>query len=301
MNVGVIGLGVMGRAMARNLLKAGHTVTVYNRTRSRSQELQSKGATIAEIPAEACKGEAVITCLADDKAVEAIVFGENGIAEALAAGAIHISMSTLGLALIERLAIFHMEAKQQFISAPVFGRPEAAAAAKLLLVVAGDAEAITRCQPLFDVLGQRTIIVGTDPVAAPMVKLVGNFLLVSAVESLSEAITLLRKSAVDPKLCLDALTSTLFAAPVYKNYAELMLQQQYEPGFRLALGLKDVGLALQAAASFDVPMPVASLVRERLLVGIARGYQDKDLAALSLVSAEDAGVTILNAEQEKSR
>ena len=287
MNVGVIGLGMMGRAMARNLLRAGHRVTVWNRTRGRADDLQSEGALIAGTPADACGGEAVVTCLADDLAVKAVVLGENGLAGALPAGGVHISMSTLSLSMTRSLSEAHREAGQRFIAAPVFGRPEAAAAARLLIVAAGEAEAITRYQPVFDALGQRTIVIGTDPVAAPMVKLVGNFLLVSAVESLAEAMALLRKSGTDPRACLDILTDTLFAAPVYKNYAGLMLEQRYDPGFRLALGLKDIELALDAAESFDVRMPAASLLRDRLTAGITRGYKDKDLAALALVCAGD--------------
>jgi len=290
MNLGVIGLGMMGRAMAQTLLRAGHRVTVWNRTRGRAEELQAEGALIADVPADACKGEAVITCLADDDAVKAVVFGENGLAGARADGCIHVSMSTISLSLNRQLSQAHGETGQRFVAAPVFGRPDTIAAAQLLIVAAGDAEAIAQCQPIFDALGRRTIVVGADPIAAPMVKLVGNFLLASAVESLAEAMALLRKSGTDPQACLDVLTDTLFAAPAYKNYARLMLEQNYDPGFRLALGLKDVGLVLDAAASFDVPMPVASLARDRLLAGVARGHQDKDLSALALVCAEDAGL-----------
>jgi 3-hydroxyisobutyrate dehydrogenase-like beta-hydroxyacid dehydrogenase len=290
MNVGFIGLGKMGQAMARNLLRAGHQVTVYNRTESRAEALQADGALVAKTPAGVCQSEIVITCLADDDAVEAVVFGDHGIAGALAEDCTHISMSTLSLAMIERLIQTHSEARQPFVAAPVFGRPDAAAAAKLLIVAAGEPEALAECQPLFDVMGQRTIAVGANPVAATLVKLVGNFLLVSAIESLSEAMALLKKSGTDPQACMEVLTNTLFAAPVYKNYSALMLQEHYEPGFRLALGLKDVGLALAAAGSFDVPMPTANLLRERLLTAIERGYQDKDLAALALVSAKDAGL-----------
>ena len=290
MNLGVIGLGMMGSAIAQSLLRAGHRVTVWNRTPSRAEELQSQGALIALTPADACKDGVAITCLADDDAVTAVVFRDGGIASAVAAGCVHVSMSTLSLDLIARLSKAHSEAGQRFIAAPVFGRPDAAADGRLLIVASGDAEAITQCQPAFDALGQRTIVVGTDPITAPMVKLAGNFLLASAVESLAEAMALLRKSGTDPQACFNFLTNTLFAAPVYKNYAGLMLEHRYDPGFRLALGLKDVGLVLDAAESFDVPMPAASLVRERILTGIARGYQDKDLSALALISAEEAGL-----------
>lgn len=288
MDLGFIGLGMMGNAMARNLMRAGHRVTVWNRTRGRAEDLGSLGALIAETPADACKGDAVITCLADDNAVRTVVFGDNGIAGALGSACIHVSMSTLSIGLIAELNKAHREAGQRFIAAPVFGRPDAAAAARLLIVASGHAEAVTQCKPAFDALGQRTFVVGTDPAAAAMVKLVGNFLLVSAVESLAEALALLRKSGTDPKDCFDVLTETLFAAPAYKNYAGLMVENRYQPGFRLALGLKDVGLVLDAAESLNVPMPAASLARDRMITGTTRGYGDKDLSSLALVSAEDA-------------
>ncbi len=292
MNLGVIGLGMMGRAMARNLLRAGHQVTIWNRTADRAKELQAEGALMTGTPADAGQGEAVITCLADDRAVESVLFGENGLSGALADGCIHISMSTLSLALTERLAASHREAGRKFVAAPVFGRPDIAATAKLLIIAAGEAAAIAQCRPVFGTLGQRTIVVGTEPATAVMVKLVGNFLLVSAVESLGEATTLLRKSGVDPRVCMETLISTLFASPVYENYAGLMLRHQYEPGFRLALGLKDVGLALDAADSSDAPLPIALLLRERLLRAVERGFQDKDLAALALLSTEEAGLSV---------
>lgn len=290
MDIGFIGLGMMGSGMAKNLLRRGYSVTVYNRTRSSAEALQAEGAIIAETPAEACRGEVVITCLADDTAVEAVAFGEDGIVRALATGGIHISTSTLSIDVIKRLAEAHTDAGQRLIAAPVFGRPDRAESGQLIIVAAGEQEAITKCQPLFDALGQKTIVAGEDPIVAPLIKLAGNFLLVSAVESLGEVIALLRKSGVDAKVGLDTLTDTLFTAPVYKNYAGLMLQQQYEPGFRLALGLKDINLVIAAAQSSDTPMPTAQLLHSRLQQGIEQGYQDKDLAALALLAAKDAGM-----------
>jgi 3-hydroxyisobutyrate dehydrogenase-like beta-hydroxyacid dehydrogenase len=292
MNVGFVGLGLMGRSMAVSLLKAGHRLTVYNRTRRRSEELFSAGALIADSAAAACQGSVVITCLADDQAVEATVFGEQGIAAALAPAGIHVSMSTISLDLTRQLASIHRQAGQKFVAAPVFGRPDTAVAGRLLVVASGDDDAIALCRPLFDALGQKTIVLGPDPLAAPLAKLVGNFLLVSAVEALAEAMALLRKSGADATQCLHALTDTLFAAPVYQHYASLMLQQRYEPGFRMALAMKDIGLALAAAKSLGVPLPAAELVDKRLEVGAGQGYENKDLAALALVSAQGAGLPI---------
>ncbi|MEW6731300.1 MAG: NAD(P)-dependent oxidoreductase [Acidobacteriota bacterium] len=290
MNVGFIGLGSMGRAMAQNLLKAGYRVTIYNRTHKRAEELLSEGVLIAKTVADACHNEVVITCLADDRAVEEITWGENGIIDSLAANSIHISMSTISLGLIERLSKAHNEVKQKFIAAPVFGRPDMAAEARLIIVIAGDAKAVEKSYPLFEALSQKRFMVGDNPIAANMIKLIGNFLLVSAVESLSEAVALLRKSGMDVQTCLDVLTSTLFASPVYQGYSRLIMQQQHDAGFRLALGLKDIRLLLTAAESFDVPLPIASLARDHLLTGVAQGYQDKDLSALALICAQDAGL-----------
>jgi 3-hydroxyisobutyrate dehydrogenase-like beta-hydroxyacid dehydrogenase len=198
-------------------------------------------------------------------------------------------MSTISVELTERLARAHSERRQQFVAAPVFGRPDAAAAGQLLIVAAGGEKAITLCRGLFDALG-RMIVIGSEPRAAAMLKLVGNFLLVSTVQTLAEAVTLLRKSGIDPQVCLGTLTDTLFAAPVHKTYAARILGRQYEPGFRMKLGQKDIGLVLAAANSVHMPLPTAQLLQKHLETGAARRLDDKDLAALALICAEDAGL-----------
>jgi 3-hydroxyisobutyrate dehydrogenase-like beta-hydroxyacid dehydrogenase len=289
MDVGFIGLGLMGRAMAGNLIKAGHRVTVHNRTRSRSEELSAAGAEIAETAGGACRGPVVITCLADDQAVEAMVFGDDGVAAELAPGSIHVSMSTISIELTDRLNATHSQRGQRFIAAPVFGRPDAAAAGQLLIVAGGEEGAIQLCRGLFDAMG-RSIVIGTEPRAAAMLKLVGNFLLVSTVETLAEVVTLLRKSGIDPHVCLNALTDTLFASPVHKTYASRMLGEQYEPGFRMSLGQKDIGLALAAANRVGVPLPTGEFLQKRLEIGASRGLDNKDLAALALICSQDAGL-----------
>ena len=291
MQIGFIGLGNMGQAMARNLLQAGHQVTVHNRTPSRAEPLVASGARLAETPGDAARGEAVITMVADDRALEAVAFGEGGIVARLPPEAIHVSMSTIGVALSERLTDAHREAGQVYVAAPVFGRPEAAAAAKLFVVAAGPAAALERCKPLFEAIGQRTFAFGDHPATANVVKLSGNFLLASVVEALSEAFALARKSGIDPHQYLELLTSTLFAAPAYKTYGGLIADQRYQPaGFKMPLALKDVRLALAAAEAAGVPMPIASLVRDQLISGIARGYGESDWSALGRVVAENAGI-----------
>lgn len=291
MQVGFIGLGHMGQAMASNLLQAQHHVTVYNRTRSRAEELVPKGARIAESAAEACRAEVVITMLADDHAVEQVVLGENGVLSALPAGRIHVSMSTISVALSQRLAEAHAAAGQGYVAAPVFGRPEAARAGKLFIVAAGAAGALETCRPLFEAMGQSSFVVGQDPATANVVKLAGNFLIASVIESLGEVFALVRKHGMDPSTVLDVLTGTLFSAPVYRTYGSLIAQQRYEPaGFQLLLGLKDLRLTLAAAENAAAPMPVASLIRDHFLTAIARGYQDQDWSALARISAENAGL-----------
>jgi 3-hydroxyisobutyrate dehydrogenase-like beta-hydroxyacid dehydrogenase len=291
MNVSVIGLGLMGLPMARNLLKAGHSVTVYNRTRARSGLLVDDGAHIADTIAEAARNAIVVTMLSDDPALESVVYGEGKLLESLAPDSIHLSMSTISASLSERLTEAHRKAGQHFVAAPVFGRPDAAAAAKLFVVAAGDEAALTRCQPVFDAVGQRTFIMGTNPVSANVVKLSGNFLIAVVIQSLGEAFSLIRKYDIDPDAYLDLLTNTLFAAPVYKNYGNLIAHQQYEPaGFKLTLGLKDVRLALAAAEAKNVALPLGSLARDRLITALALGYENKDWASMAQIIAQNAGL-----------
>ena len=290
MRVAFLGLGSMGRAMARNLLKAGHEVVAYNRTRARAEELAKEGAHLAEHPA-GIAAEVAITMVADDAALEQIVLGQQGLLAGLAKGGIHVSMSTISAALSRRLAEMHQERGQTMVSAPVFGLPEAAEAAKLFIVAAGPQQAIERCRPLFDVMGQRTFVVGDEPVMANVTKLSGNFMIASVIECLGEAFALGRKYGLEADKMLDVFTNSLFAAPVYKTYGAIIAQQKWEPaGFRLRLGLKDVRLALAAADAEAVPMPVASFIHDSFLSAVARGMGEQDWAALAKMAAERAGL-----------
>ena len=291
MDVGFIGLGQMGRAMALNLVKAGHRVAVHNRTRAKAEALASEGAEIAGSAADAARRPVLITMLADDHAVEAVLFGEDKAFSALGQGAVHISMSTISVALSERLTEAHRKAGHAFVAAPVFGRPEAAAAAKLFIVAGGPEHALAKCQPLFDAIGQRTFVIGDHPPAANLVKLSGNFLLAAMIESLGEAVALVRKGGVDPHRYIEILTSTLFSAPAYKTYGTIIANEQYEPaGFKMTLGLKDIRLALAAADTLAAPMPVASLVHDHFLSGVAQGAGDSDWSALARLAARNAGL-----------
>ena len=291
MDVGFIGLGQMGRAMALNLVKAGHRVAVHNRTRAKAEALASEGAEIAGSAADAARRPVLITMLADDHAVEAVLFGEDKAFSALGRGAVHISMSTISVALSERLTEAHRKAGHAFVAAPVFGRPEAAAAAKLFIVAGGPEHALAKCQPLFDAIGQRTFVIGDHPPAANLVKLSGNFLLAAMIESLGEAVALVRKGGVDPHRYIEILTNTLFSAPAYKTYGTIIANEQYEPaGFKMTLGLKDIRLALAAADTLAAPMPVASLVHDHFLSGVAQGAGDSDWSALARLAARNAGL-----------
>ena len=291
MEVGFIGLGNMGAPMARNLLKAGHRVTVYNRTRSKAETLAREGAKVADRVTDACRGDVLITMLSDDAAVEAVVFGDGAALSALHHNAIHISMSTISVALSERLADVHGRAGQGYAAAPVFGRPEAAATAKLFIIAAGTDATLRRCQPLFDAMGQQTFVIGAKPSDANIVKLTGNFLIASVLESLGEAFALVRKAGIDPHRYLDILTSTLFSAPVYRTYGAIIAEQQNPAnGFKMSLGLKDMRLALAAADARVVPMPVASLVRDHFVEAVAQGEGDADWSGLARIAARRAGL-----------
>jgi 3-hydroxyisobutyrate dehydrogenase-like beta-hydroxyacid dehydrogenase len=292
MKIAFLGLGNMGIHMAGHLLKAEYEVTVWNRTASKAKELEAQGAKTASSPAEAVRGaEIAITMLADDHAAESTVFGPEGLLEALPKGAVHISSSTISVALSQRLAKEHARRGQDYVAAPVFGRPEAAEAGKLFVVAAGKPEVVERCRPVLETIGQRLFVMGEKPEMANVVKLSGNFMISTIVEGLGEAIALTRKYGIDPHEYVDFLTSSLFAAPVFKTYGGIIADERYSPaGFKLRLGLKDAKLALAAAESVDVALPFASVVRDHMLTAIARGMEELDWSATAKLAAENAGL-----------
>lgn len=290
MRIGLIGLGQMGTGIAANLLKAGHELTVYNRTRAKAEAFVSEGAKVADHIADACRGDAVITMLSNDDAVENAVYGDGGVLASLPKGAIHVSSSTISVALSKRLAEQHAARGQRYVAAPVFGRPEAAAAAKLFIVAAGSPEAVKTAMPVFDAIGQRTFTVSEDAPAANIIKLSGNFLIASVIESLGEAMALVGKAGIDKHQYLELLTSTLFGAPVYKTYGTLIADDKFSPpGFAAPLGLKDVRLTLAAGDDLRVPLPLASLLRDRYLTLLANGGDNLDWSAIGGLPAKDAG------------
>ena len=291
MEIGFIGLGAMGSGMAPNLLHAGHSIAVYNRTPDKAATLIGEGALLARTPADACRGRAVvITMLANDQAVEDVVFGDSGILDALAAGATHVSCSTISTALARRLNAAHSQRGQRYVSAPVLGRPEAAAARQLVVVAAGEPEAIALCRQIFEALGRQTLIAGTDPSQANAVKLCVNFMIAVLIESFGEAFATVRKSGVDPKLFLE-IVNGLFRSPVYETYGRLIAEERFEPaGFKLELGLKDARLVLQTADENASPMPLASVVRDQFLSALANGQGSLDWSSVAAIAARNAGL-----------
>jgi 3-hydroxyisobutyrate dehydrogenase-like beta-hydroxyacid dehydrogenase len=291
MKLAMIGLGKMGSGIARNLLRAGHHVTLYNRTRSKADALAGDGAQVADSPAEAVRDcEAAVTMLTDDAAVEEAAFGHGGIGSALPRGAMHIGCSTISTRLAQRLVAGHEERGQRYLSAPVFGRPEAAEAKTLLVVAGGPPKLVERCRPVFDAIGRQTFVAGEEPWQANAVKLCGNFMIASMIESFAEAYATLRKAQVERRLFLDVM-SALFGSPVYANYGRMIAEEQFEPaGFALKLGFKDIRLVLETAQDCESPMPLASVIRDHLLAAVAAGQADSDWSSLARTAARNAGL-----------
>jgi 3-hydroxyisobutyrate dehydrogenase-like beta-hydroxyacid dehydrogenase len=281
----------MGAGMARNLLRAGHDVAGFNRSRDKVEALASEGIRVADSVADACRdADAVITMLPDDAALEGVIFGEGGVAARMGPGAAHISSSTISTAMARRLSSEHAQRRQGFLSAPVFGRPEAAEAKKLLVVAGGPAELVERFRPLFEAMGRQMFVAGREPWQANSLKLCGNFMIASMIESFGEAFAHLRKAGVDPHVFLEAMVA-LFGSPVYGTYGGMIADERYEPaGFALPLGLKDVRLVLAAAEECAAPMPLASVIRDRLLTAMALGQERLDWSSVARVSATNAGL-----------
>ncbi|HEX4172778.1 MAG TPA: NAD(P)-dependent oxidoreductase [Acetobacteraceae bacterium] len=293
MKVGFIGLGQMGAGMASNLLKAGHDVVVYNRTAAKAAPLIAQGAKAVASVAGACHGDAVITMLANDPAVESVMQGSTGVIANLAEGALHISSSTISVALSQRLTEEHAEAGQHFVAAPVFGRPAAAAARELFVVAGGEAAAVDAAMPLLQGIGQKVFVVSDTPKTASLVKLSGNFLTASVIESLGEALALVSKAGVNQQQYIEMLTSSVFDAPVYRTYGRLIAGGRFEPaGFAAPLGHKDIRLLLAAAEDLLVPMPLANLLHNRFLALLAHGNDQLDWSAIGRLPAAEAGMSV---------
>ena len=288
MKVGFIGLGAMGSAMASNLVAAGHAVTVWNRTEAATEPLASLGARVAKTPDRAAQGEVLCSMLANDRAVRE-VFLDSGLLDAMDPGTLHVNHATISVALAQELAAEHARRGLAYVAAPVFGRPDIAAAARLNILAAGAPAAIERARPLLEAMGSRVWPLGDAPERANVAKIAGNFMLAAAIESMAEATALTRAHGVSAADFLEVMTSTLFAAPAYQGYGKLIAEQRFKPaGFPLPLGLKDVELALTAGSAARVPLPFAGVLRDSLLEALAAGDAELDWSALALVAARRA-------------
>lgn len=290
MDVGFVGLGSMGRGMVGQLLAAGHAVTVWNRSEGPARELADDGAKIAADAAAAARMPVLLSMLADDRAVRAVLY-DQGVLAAMPEGAVHVNHATVSVELARELQDAHAQRGLRYVAAPVFGRPDVAAAGSLQIVTAGAQDALEAAMPLLEAMAARVWPLGEEPVRANAVKLAGNFMLGAAIESMAEASTLARAYGVEAGDFLEIMTGTLFAAPAYRIYGELIAEKRFEPaGFKMSLGLKDIGLALAASQTGNVPLPLASLLRDNLLRAMASGGGDLDWAALARVAAERAGL-----------
>ncbi|MCW8808780.1 MAG: NAD(P)-dependent oxidoreductase [Rhodanobacter sp.] len=288
MKVGFIGLGAMGGAMAGNLVAAGHTITVWNRSAAACEPLASLGARVAATPDRAAQGEVLCSMLANDRAVREVIL-DSGLLDAMDRGTVHVNHATISVALAQELAAEHARRGLEYVSAPVFGRPDMAAAAKLNILAAGNPAAIERVRPLLEAMGSKVWPMGEAPERASVAKIAGNFMLASAIESMAEATALTRAYGVSAADFIEVMTNTLFASPAYQGYGRLIAEQRFKPaGFPLPLGFKDVGLAQAAAESARVPLPFAGVLRDSLLEAMAAGDEDLDWSALALVAARRA-------------
>ncbi len=292
MRIGFLGLGHMGSGIAANLVRAGHGVAVWNRSAQKARDLIAQGAEAAATPRAAAADRAIVmTMLADDAALDEVLQGSAGLLEGLAPGALHVSLSTISVSAAERITGLHKDRGQRLLCAPVFGRPEAAAAAKLFVVAAGPDADFKAAEPVLAAIGQRTFYLGGTPSAANLLKLCGNFMILAAIESLSEAMTLARKGGISKKQFLEVLTGTLFDSPVYRNYGAALVEDRFKPaGFAAPLGLKDMRLVGQSAETLRVPMPVLNVLRDHLLQTIGAEGEDVDWSAIGRTVAKNGGL-----------
>jgi 3-hydroxyisobutyrate dehydrogenase-like beta-hydroxyacid dehydrogenase len=292
MTTALLGLGQMGDGIARTLISRGHALTVWNRTAARALPLASEGARVTPTVAEAvAHADVVLSVLADDAAVTSVVEGTNGLLATMARHAIHVSMSTISVALARKLDAAHASVAQGFISAPLFGRPAAAASGQVLIVAAGPDDQILKVRPVLEAAGRALVVIGKAPEQANALKLAGNFMIAAMIETLGEAIAFARRHEIEPATLLETVNGGLFKSPVYDTYGSIIAERRYSPpGFKLPLGLKDIRLVLQAADAAGVSMPLASLVHDRLLAAQGRGKGALDWSAFGQLSLEDAGL-----------
>ncbi|WP_263772772.1 NAD(P)-dependent oxidoreductase [Propionivibrio soli] len=291
-SIAYLGLGSMGMSMAARLIEASYPLTVWNRSAGKAAPLTGKGAREAATPEDAVKNaDFVFSMVADDRALEDVVSGDHGMLSAMKPGAVHVSMSTILPATAQRLAAAHAERDVGYIAAPVFGRPEAAAAGMLWICLSGKAADKERLLPIIKPLCQQHYDFGEEPQAANVIKLSGNFMIASAIEAMSEAFVFGEKNGIDQGRLADFFGSTIFNCPIYKNYGRIIAEQRFDPpGFRLALGRKDIQLVAETARSSNVPMPFLATLQNRYTARVAKGGAESDWTSIALDVASDAGL-----------
>jgi 3-hydroxyisobutyrate dehydrogenase-like beta-hydroxyacid dehydrogenase len=292
MKVGFIGTGRMGQAMVRRLLEAKHQVGVYNRTPGKAKPLADAGAIIVGSIADAARhGDAVYTMLADDAALEDVVFQSGGLLASLPKGGIHVCAGTHGIPVIRKIKAAHAEKGQHLVCAPMLGRPELVSSGTAGIVASGPADAMAKCKPAFDAIGRRTFEAGADPEAAAAIKITNNFVLGCAIEAMGEGFSLTRKYGVETSVFYDVMTDGLFNCSAYKVYGKIIVDESYaKVGQMATLGLKDANLALEAGGLKGVPLPSGNVWRDRLVGAVAHGDGDKDWAVMALEQARASGL-----------
>lgn len=295
MDIGIVGLGKMGAAIAERFIEAGHEVTVWNRSPEKAKALLGLGATLAHDVAGTANGDMVITILADDRAVEEVVFGtsedEQGLLAHQGEETVHVSMSTISAQLTRRISEVSIDAEKAFIAAPVMGRPDVAERGELIVMPAGKKQYVERCRPAFELIGKSVNVLGDKPEQAAIAKLAANFMISSMIETMSEAFALLRKNDVDHQKFLQVMAGEFFNSPIYQKYGKIMVEEKFESGaFSVLLQEKDTRLVLEAAIESQVPMPFAAAVENAFLTAIGRGKGTLDPCVLAQIAAENAGV-----------
>lgn len=292
MKIGFVGLGAMGHPMARRLLAAGHQLCVYNRTAAKAADFAALGATVGETPAMvAHEADIVFSMLLDDATTEQATFGKNGIAEGLLPNAVHVCCSTISLEQARRLRDGHAERGQTYVSANVLGRPPAAEAGALFVMAAGKSDVLDYLEPALQCFGPHIFRVGDDPLQANLAKLSLNFMIYSTIEQMAEVFALNEKAGTDPRKIFEIMTGSFYNAPVHKNYGKLMVDHAYDtPGAPVTLGLKDVGMFMDAGGDYGVLLPYAAIVRDRLLSAVSAGDADRDFVVLQERVRQESGL-----------
>ncbi|PTB18782.1 oxidoreductase [Trinickia symbiotica] len=290
MNIGFIGIGAMGAGIVRNFLKAGHQVAIWDRFQEPMNELAELGAHVAASPVEAAQDAIVFSMLAHDDAIQDTLI-DRGWLGGVNKPLLHVNMATISVRYARKLTELHAAAGIEYVGSPVFGRPDAAAARTLNLIVGGTKSAVERLTPLFDAISSKAWHVGEEPFQANLVKLAGNMMIASAIEAMAEATALGTAHGVDRNVMLDVYLEALFPCAVYRGYGSFIRKREYEPvGFKLPLGSKDIRLALEAGESARVPLPLAGVVRDSLLQALANGYEQSDWSSLAEASYMRAGL-----------